>query len=300
MRWFNNVVAHTLPLVPKSIVGKVSSRYIAGAALDEALAKVKTLNAGGLVATLDVLGELVNTEAEARRAGEEYREVLRAIHAAGVDSNVSVKLTQLGLKVDKELCLEVVGSVVEEAVTLGNFVRIDMEDSTCTDDTLEIHNRLHERHPDSVGCVIQAYLKRSLDDVRDLVSRKANVRLCKGIYVEPRAIAYKKHDEINENFKRLLRELLEGGSYVGIATHDEELVEAAYGLIDELGLTPDRYEFQMLLGVTEALRGRILERGHRLRVYVPYGSDWYAYSMRRLKENPAIVGHIVKAIFNGK
>jgi len=300
MSWFNKMIARTLPAVPKPIVRRVSSRYIAGETLDEALEVITRLNHAGMMATQDVLGEFVTSAEEARRAGQEYVRVLHAIAESKVDSNVSLKLTQMGLKLDLDLCHEVCRAVVEEAIRLGNFVRIDMEDSSCTDDTLAVYERLRAEHPEHVGCVIQAYLKRSLDDVRSLVSRGANVRLCKGIYIEPAAIAYKDHDAINRNYVLLLRELLAGGCYTGIATHDEELVNAAYGIIEDLELTPDRYEFQMLLGVTENLRASILARGHRLRVYVPFGSHWYPYSLRRLKENPEVAGHILRGMFNGK
>jgi proline dehydrogenase len=300
MSWFNKVVAHTLPAVPKPIVRRVSSRYIAGETLAEALDVVARLNGEGMMTTQDVLGEFVTSAEEARRAGDEYIRVLRAIDERKADSNVSLKLTQMGLKLERDLCYQVCKKVLEEAIGLGNFVRIDMEDSSCTDDTLAVYERLRQEHPEHVGCVIQAYLKRSLDDVRSLVSRGANVRLCKGIYIEPAEIAYKDHDAINRNYVLLLRELLAGGCYTGIATHDEELVNAAYGIIQELELTPDRYEFQMLLGVTENLRSRILARGHRLRVYVPFGSHWYPYSLRRLKENPEVAGHILRNMLNGK
>ncbi len=300
MSWFNKVVARTLPVVPKPIVRRVSSRYIAGETLDEALDTVARLNREGMMTTQDVLGEFVSSAEEARRAGEQYLRVLRAIDERKVDGNVSLKLTQMGLTIDPELCYEVCRGVVEEAIRLSNFVRIDMEDSNCTDATLAVYERLRREFPGHVGCAIQAYLKRSLDDVRSLISVGANVRLCKGIYIEPAEIAYKGHDAINRNYALLLRELLAGGCYVGIATHDEDLVEAAYGIIGDLDLSPDRYEFQMLLGVTENLRGRVLARGHRLRVYVPFGSHWYAYSLRRLKENPQVAGHIMRNMLNGK
>lgn len=300
MSWFHTVVANTLPIVPKPIVRRVSSRYVAGERLEDAVAAVRALNRQGMMATLDVLGEFVNTAEEARRAGAQYRDLLAAIEREKLDSHASLKLTQMGLKVDLDLCHEIVRGIVAEAAGRGNFVRIDMEDSSCTDDTLAVYERVRQEFPDNVGCVIQAYLKRSLADVRSLAQRKANVRLCKGIYVEPARIAYKGHDEINRNFTELLGELLRGGSYVGIATHDHVLVEDAYRLIDELKLDPSRYEFQMLLGVTERLRASILEKGHRLRVYVPFGSHWYPYSLRRLKENPEVAGHIIKNLFNGR
>jgi len=300
MSWINKLVATTLPAIPKPIVRRVSSRYIAGETKAEAVATVRELNRQGLLATLDVLGEFVATEEEARRAGAEYVEVLDVIEREGLESNVSLKLTQLGLKIDVDLCHDIARTVLETARRLGNFVRLDMEDSTCTDDTLEIYRRLREEFPGHVGCVLQAYLKRTAADVEALLPLGANVRLCKGIYIEPAAIAFKDHDDINRNFVAVQQRLLEGGAYLGIATHDDALVEAAYRDLSRLGVDRRAYEFQMLLGVREKLRAEILARGHRLRVYVPFGSNWHAYSLRRMKENPQIAGHVLRAMFNGR
>lgn len=300
MSWFHSMIAQTLPIVPKPIVRRVSARYVAGERVEDAVATVRALNRQGMMATLDVLGEFVSTEEEARRAGAQYHDLLRTIEREKIDGNVSLKLTQMGLKVDLDLCHGIVRGIVEEAARHGNFVRIDMEDSSCTDDTLAVYERVRQEFPGHVGCVLQSYLKRTLADARSLATRKANVRLCKGIYIEPARIAYKGHEEINRHFLEQLGELLRGGAYVGIATHDHELVEGAYRLIAELGLDPSQYEFQMLLGVTERLRASILERGHRLRVYVPFGSHWYPYSLRRLKENPEVAGHILRNMFNGR
>ena len=300
MNWFNKLVAQTLPAVPKPIVRKVSSRYIAGETLEEALDTVRELNTAGMSATLDILGEFVSTGDEARRAGDEYIEALRAMAAAGLDSNVSLKLTQMGLKVDHDLCLEVTRGIVEEATRLENFVRIDMEDSSCVDATLQIYRELKESYALNVGCVIQGYLKRTKKDVEDLAADGANVRICKGIYIEHESISYKNPQEINRSYVGALEKLLKTGCYTGIATHDEALVVAAYDLIDQLGIDRNRYEFQMLLGVREILRQKIVDRGHKLRVYVPYGGHWYAYSLRRLKENPEIAGHVMRGIFSGR
>lgn len=299
MNWFNKLVAQTLPVVPKPIVRKVSSRYIAGETLDQALSTVRELNQAGMCATLDVLGEFVATGDEARRAGDEYIEVLGALAREGLDSNVSIKLTQMGLKVDHDLCLGVTRGIVDEATRLGSFVRIDMEDSSCTDSTLQIYRELVKSYPENVGCVIQAYMKRTRKDAEDLGADRANVRICKGIYIEDAAIAFKDPEEINRSFVEALKRLLKAGSYIGIATHDKTLVTSAYDLIRDLGIDRDGYEFQMLLGVQEQLRQQILDRGHKLRVYVPYGSHWYAYSLRRLKENPEIAGHVMRGILNG-
>jgi proline dehydrogenase len=293
-------MAQTLPAVPKPIVSRVSSRYIAGETLPEALDTVRGLNGEGCRATLDILGEFVNDEAEARAASDSYVGALNAIRDRGLDTNVSLKLTQLGLKLDLDLCHAMTRRVVEAAVAAGNFVRLDMEDSTCTEDTLEVFRRLHGEFPRNVGCVIQAYLRRSEGDVRGLVAMGANVRLCKGIYIEPPTLVFRDPAEVNRNFVTLLTLLLEGGAYTGIATHDEALVDAAHDLIKRLKLTPQQYEFQMLLGVREPLRRAIVDGGHRLRVYVPFGPHWHAYSLRRLKENPKIAGYVLKAFLNGR
>jgi proline dehydrogenase len=300
MTWLNRLVANTLPAVPKSIVRRVSARYIAGESLHEALATVKTLNREKMSATLDILGEFVATEAEARKTGKEYVQALQDIHEKKLVSNVSLKLTQLGLKLDLDLCHGITREIVERAHELDNFVRIDMEDSSCTEPTLEIYRRLHSRYPNHVGCVIQAYLKRSARDVEALVELGANVRLCKGIYIERPEIAFRDPRAVNKSYIKLLTRLLEGGCYTGIATHDEELVAAAKGIIRKLGLRTHDYEFQMLLGVQEGIRRSILEEGHRLRVYIPFGVYWYEYSLRRLKENPRIAGHVMKGLFNGR
>jgi proline dehydrogenase len=298
MKLLDNLIVTTLPAVPRPIVRKLSSRYVAGEDKAEALAVVRDLNRDGYMVTLDILGEFTTRPEEAERTTEEYCDLLASIEEEGLDSNVSLKLTQLGLQIDPEGCYRLARRVAEEAARRGNFLRLDMEDSTCTDATLDIHRRLRDEFG-AVGCVIQAYLRRSADDVDGLVHQGANVRLCKGIYVEPLRIAFKDPAEINRSYEALLRSLLEGGCYTGIATHDERLVEAAYRIIDELELDPARYEFQMLLGVTEKLRRSILERGHRLRVYVPYGSHWYPYSIRRLKENPQLAGYALKGLFAG-
>lgn len=297
MSLFNTVVARTLPYIPKSIVGQVSKRYIAGTTLQDAVRVVQDLNARGMMATLDLLGEDIHDVAEAVATKDEWLKIVRAIHDQKLDSNVSLKLSQLGLRIDGDLCYNNVRAIVQAAREVGNFVRIDMEDSSTTDGTLELYRRLREEGFDNVGVVIQAYLRRSESDVRALVKMKANFRICKGIYIEPEKIAYRDREEVRRNFVMLLRIIMESGCYVGIATHDEYVIEKAYELVHKLGLTKDRYEFQMLLGVREGLRDSIVRRGHRLRVYVPFGEKWYAYSVRRLKENPQIAGYILKAMF---
>lgn len=295
MSLFDSLVARSLPFVPRPIVGGVARRYIAGESLEDAVAVLRRLNTGGLLATLDVLGEEVRRRDLAERAVAEYRAALRRLHDERLGSNISVKLTQLGLKLDAGFCLDNLRVLVREARDLGNFVRIDMEDSSCTDATLEIHRRLRHEGFENVGIVLQACLRRTAADIRALPDG-ANVRICKGIYLEPRALAWRDREVVRKNFVRLLEAILDRRLYAAIATHDEWLVWEAARLIEDRRLPGDRYEFQMLLGVEEGLRRILADQGHRLRVYVPYGSHWYAYSLRRLKENPHIAGHVLRGL----
>jgi len=290
----NRLLVTGLRMVPKAIVHRFAKRYVAGATLDQAIAKVRQLNDLGAMATLDVLGEEVTEAERARAFTEECVRVLEAIDREGIDSNLSIKPTMFGLGIDEALCHENVERIVARAGELGNFVRIDMEDATTTDATLRIYRDLHARYG-NVGCVLQAYMRRTVDDVGALPAEGANVRLCKGIYIEPRRIAWKGYETVRHNFVAALEKLIVRGAYVGIATHDEYLACAAEALIDRHGLPRERYEFQMLLGVDEELRDLLIARGHRMRIYTPYGSEWYAYSMRRLRENPEIAGHVAKA-----
>lgn len=299
MELLNSFIAKTLPFIPKPIVGKVSSRYIAGTNLPAAVAVVQHLNAQGMMATLDILGEDVHERARAESIRNDWISVLDEIRRRGLDSNISVKPSQLGFRIDPDFCYGILRGLVQAAAERGNFVRIDMEDSTMTTATLALYRKLRAEGFDNVGVVIQAYLHRSDADVRDLATMKANVRLCKGIYRESPDIAYQDRDEIRRSFGLLLRVLIENGCPVGIATHDEYLVDKAYELIGKTGAGKDRYEFQMLLGVREQLRLSIIAAGHRLRVYVPYGDQWYAYSVRRLKENPQIAGYVLRALLTG-
>jgi len=297
MSLMDKMVVWSLPFVPKPIVGFFSRNYIAGSTLDDAIRVVRDLNKLGIMATLDLLGEEVSELEEAEKAAAFYRTILERIDTEKLDANVSVKPTQMGLKVDPEACYRNIKSIIEQAKGFNNFVRIDMEDHTVTTDTIEMFLRLKKEFEGHVGTVLQSYLRRTSADVRRMVEHKANIRLCKGIYNEPRAVAYKQMPIINENFKYGLEKLLEGGCYVGIATHDEILVWHGIKTVEELGLKKDQYEFQMLLGVDEKLRDIIVKAGHRLRVYVPFGKDWYPYSTRRLKENPKMAGYVFKAIF---
>jgi proline dehydrogenase len=299
MNFASRLVVASLPLVPRAVIRRIVSRYVAGETLDQALETVRLLNAQGCMATLDVLGEDVRRAEHSERTVSEYLRALDGIASHGVDSNVSVKLTALGLKLDPKHCRREFARIVEGARRHGNFVRIDMEDSSVTEETIRIYLEARESYA-GVGLVLQAYLKRSLDDARRTAAIGANVRVCKGIYVEPPEIAFRGREEIRDSYSALVDLLLGRGCYVGIATHDPILVRRALATVERLGLPREAYEFQMLLGVAVDLRRRLVGAGHRLRVYVPYGEAWEAYSMRRLKENPAIAGHVIRGLFSAR
>jgi len=295
----NSLIGRTLPFVPTPLIRRFASRYVAGETLAQALDVVRRLNGECCLATLDVLGEDITDLAETEDTVTEYRHALTAIAREGLDSNVSVKLTALGLKLDPQQCRRQFGRILETARLHSNFVRIDMEDSSVTDETIAIYEEFRVKG-DAVGLVLQAYLRRSRDDALRAAQVRANVRVCKGIYVEPPSIAYQQREEIRDSYAQMVETLLRAGCYIGIATHDEQLVERALHTIERLRLDPSAYEFQMLLGVAASLRRRLVASGHRLRVYVPYGRAWQAYSLRRLKENPAIAGHVLKNLFSGR
>ena len=299
MSAFNRVLVTTLPAVPKPVVGRVASRYVAGEKLDDAVRVVRDLNQQGAMGTIDVLGEEVSERSKATAAVEEYLRVFDAIEREKIDSNVSIKLTLLGLKIDEGFCRDNVERIAETAKKYGNFVRIDMEDHTTTDATLRIYHELQARYG-NLGVVLQAYMRRTLRDIDNLPGEGASVRLCKGIYVEPRHVAWKGFETVRANFLQALEKIIVRGIYPAIATHDEYLACCAAALVDKHGLKRDQYEFQMLLGVDPELRRILIQSGHRLRVYVPYGADWYAYSIRRLRENPEVARHVMKAMFSGK
>jgi len=280
----DRVLVQVLPYVP---------RYIAGETLEDALRAVGALNGSGVRATVDVLGEFVHDLGEAELAGQEYVRLVDAFAERGLDSQASVKLTQLGLKLDFDACLGTMRRLVEHAQALDTLMTIDMEDSSCTDATLDIFETLRRRSS-HVGAVLQARLRRSMHDLRRLLPLEPNVRICKGIYLEPPEIAFDDRDDVRRNFLELVDLSLSGNGFVGIATHDEVAVRGSYALLERHDAQPSQYEFQMLLGVRDDLRRRIQLDGHPLRVYVPFGRQWYAYSMRRLKENPAIAGHVLR------
>jgi proline dehydrogenase len=291
----DSALVRLLPAVPKPVVQLFSSRYIAGATLAEAVECVRGLNDGGKMATVDVLGEEITHEEETRAIAQAYRDVFAAIDEARLDSNVSIKLTALGLELSYDLCRENLLDVIRTAAGYGNFVRIDMEDSSATDDTLRLYRELREDGHENVGVALQARLRRTLDDVHALADLRPSVRLCKGIYLEPGSVAFTDYEEVRANFVRCLDALLEAGCYIGIATHDEWLIGESLARISQHGLQPLEYELQMLLGVSEERRDELVAEGHRLRVYVPFGEHWYSYSLRRLQENPAMAGMIAKA-----
>jgi proline dehydrogenase len=295
MSLFDRLVVATIPMIPKAIVGKVAAPYIAGETLADGLRAVGELNRKGIMATMDVLGEFVSEKEAAEDSVRQYLDLIAGIARDKLDANISIKLTALGLDIDPQYVRQNVRRIMAAASEHEMFVRIDMEDSPRTDETLKIYREMRKEF--RCGAVVQAYLHRTSDDVRTLCEEgPSNFRLCKGIYVEPEAIAYKSRQEIRDNYMRVLDQAFQAGAYIGIATHDEYLTKAAEELIKKRKLTPDKYEFQMLLGVKPDLRDALVSRGHRLRVYVPFGVSWYGYCTRRLKENPAIAGYVAKAM----
>ncbi len=296
MSFFNKIIVAIVQLMPKAIVGIFSRRYIAGETLGEAIDLVKNLNSKGIYATIDVLGEAIKNKDEAITSKKKALQVFDSIIQNNLKANLSIKPTQMGLSIDEDFAYEQISELVERAKQIDNFVRIDMEDSPFTDATFKLYKRLRENY-DNTGVVVQAYLKRTYDDVVVLNKLGTNYRLCKGIYIESPNIAYKDKQVIRDNYLKILETILKSGNYVGIATHDEHLIKGAYKLIKDLNILKDKFEFQMLLGVREDLRDRINKDGYKIRVYVPFGKDWYPYSIRRLKENPQIAGYIFKSLF---
>ncbi len=295
----NQLIVSGIQLLPKTLVKQFAMRYIAGEDLSDAIRVVRAMNSKRMMSTMDVLGENVSTKQESLAAVRECEEALHAIHRNHLDSNLSIKLTQFGLKMNEEFCYENVKHLLEIASGYNIFVRIDMEDSSTTSATLNLYEKLRSGGLSNVGPVIQANMRRSPEDLKKLIPMKANVRLCKGAYLESESIAFKNKEEIRSHYLKLLRMLLEGKCYVGIATHDDFLVESAYQHIQEMHLEKSDYEFQMLHGVKTKLRDAIVAHGHRLRIYVPFGQYWYAYSIRRFKENPQIARYVFQAIFSG-
>ena len=297
--FFNKIIVAIVRLMPKAVVGIFSRKYIAGESLEEAVQLVKNLNSKGIYATMDVLGESISDKEEAIDAKEKCLEVLETINKNNLKANLSLKPTQMGLNLDENFAYEQIEQIVQKAKEINNFIRLDMEDSPYTDKTFNLLKRLRKEF-DNVGVVVQARLKRTYDDVIELNKIETNYRLCKGIYIEPVNISYRDKQMIRDHYLKILEAILKNGNYVGIATHDEYLIEKAYQMIKTLNIPKDKFEFQMLLGVREDLRDKINSEGYKIRIYVPFGKDWYAYSVRRLQENPQIAGHVFRNIFSFK
>jgi len=277
-------------------VRRMPFRFVAGTTLDTAVQAVRALNATGATATLDVLGESVDDRASADRAASAYVETIERIAAEGLDANVSIKLTQMGLELGVTECMAVLEPIVTAGTRLGIFVRIDMESSATTDSTLEIVERLRAAGHD-VGPVVQSYLHRSPADVERLAAERVRTRICKGAYAEPPEVAHTERDAVGDAFVALVQRLLEADAYPGVATHDPEMIQRVSALARERGIGHDRFEFQMLYGVRRDLQRKLLAEGYRLRVYVPFGTEWYPYFMRRLAERPANVLFILRSVF---
>ncbi len=276
---------------------RVSSRFVAGLEIEDVLQATASLNAQGIAATLDSLGENVHTPEEARLSAAIYHQLLDAIGERGLQAHISVKLTQMGMDLSPGLAEQIVGSLVEHAVRVGTFVRLDMEGTTYTQATLDLVCRLHRQFPGSVGVVIQAYLRRSADDIAGLLHEDIRVRLCKGAYQEPAAAAFPEKIDVDANYVRLTETLLRSGVYHGIATHDPRMIEAAIQIAEREQLDRNSFEFQMLYGVRRDLQRSLVADGYRMRVYVPFGREWYPYFMRRLAERPANVLFLAKNFF---
>jgi len=299
---FNKLIVAILPWFPKKFIWIFSKSYISGINIEDAMRVSKEYNNNNIRVTLDVLGEFIKNLDEAEANKKEYMNLIDETYKNKIDGNISLKPTSFGLLLDKEVCYRHVRELVEKAASYNGFIRIDMEDSKCTDDEISLFRRLKAEFPANVGLVQQAYLKRTKKDIEGMMNLNTeaiplNIRLCKGIYVESAEIAYKKYEEINQHYLEDLDFMLKNKIFVGIATHDKTLVEQAYNLIRKYNVPKHMYEFQMLYGVTPKLRDSIIKEGHKMRIYVPFGKQWYGYSTRRLKENPRMASHIIKAIF---
>jgi proline dehydrogenase len=299
---FNKLIAAILPYFPKKFIWIFSKSYISGETIDDAMRVSKELNSKNIKVTLDVLGEFIKTLDEAKSNKEEYLNLMEVCLKNKIDGNFSLKPTSFGLLIDKEICYSHIREIVAKAATFNGFIRIDMEDSPCTDDEITLFRKLKAEFPANVGLVIQAYLKRTLKDLEQMLDLNnpdipVNFRLCKGIYVEHESIAYKKYEEINQHYLEDLEFMFRNNIYAGIATHDKPLIEGAINLIKKYNVSKELYEFQMLYGVTPKLRDSIVNAGYVMRVYVPFGKQWFGYSTRRLQENPKMASHIIKAIF---
>jgi proline dehydrogenase len=299
---FNKFIAAILPWFPKKFIWIFSRPYIAGETMEDAFRVSADLNTKGIKVTLDVLGEFITSLDEAAENKEEYLNLIDKSVKRSIDGNFSLKPTSFGLLIDKEVCYKHIREIVEKAASYNSFIRIDMEDSPCTDMEIELFRKLKAEFPANVGLVLQAYLRRTYRDIETMLDMNTpevplSYRLCKGIYVEPESIAFKRYEEVNKYFLLDLELMFRNKVYAGIATHDKPVVDGALELIKKYNVPKNMYEFQMLYGVTPALRQSIVDAGHVMRVYVPFGKKWFGYSTRRLKENPKMASHIIKAIF---
>jgi proline dehydrogenase len=298
----NEIVSNTLPLFPERLVWHFSKTYIAGNTIADAIRVSRDLNRSGAHVTIDLLGEFITDLNMAAANQEAYLDLIDQFEAGRVKGNYSLKPTMFGLLIDPDKCFTAIRKIVKAAARQGNFVRIDMEDSRCVDLEIELFSKLRKEFPESVGLVVQAYLKRTPDDLAKMYHANSeatplNFRLCKGIYVEPPEIAHQNMAGIRRAFIKNLEFMFRKGLYGAIATHDRKLIEAALRLITKYGVPPNRYEFQMLYGVTPRLRQSIIANGHKMRIYVPFGEHWFGYATRRLKENPTLVRHFLWALF---
>lgn len=298
----NKFIANALPYMPKKLIWIFSKRYIAGETIEDGLKACRELNQQGVEVTVDLLGEFITTIQQAEENKIKYIEIIERFTSAGIIGNFSLKPTMFGLLIDKDICFANIEDVIRKAAEKKSFVRIDMEDSQCVDSEMEMYRKLQQKYPAHVGLVVQAYLRRTKNDLMNLSNihvngTPLNFRLCKGIYIEPKHIAFKTYDEVCEHYLDDLNFMFDHKMYVGIATHDKYLVDRAARMIEEKNIDKTKYEFQMLYGVTPELRSGIVKQGHKMRVYVPFGKDWFGYSTRRLKENPEVASHIIKALF---
>ncbi|MFH2092934.1 MAG: proline dehydrogenase family protein [Pseudomonadota bacterium] len=298
----NRLLANLLPWLPKKLVWQISKHYIAGETINDAVNAAKKLHAQGIMTTIDLLGEFITTLDEARANKNEYLNMIDVVRKENISGNYSLKPTFFGLLIDKEAAYGYIREIVAKAAEFDHFVRIDMESADCTDMEIELFRRLKTEFPKNVGLVLQAYLKRTPQDINHLLDLNSkdiplNIRLCKGIYVESPAIAFQSYSQINTHFLENIELMIQKKIFSAIATHDQPIVEGVYNLLDQYKVPKDRYEFQMLYGVTPKLCASILEKNHPMRVYIPFGQQWFGYCSRRIKENPKISSVIVKAIF---
>jgi proline dehydrogenase len=275
---------------------RVARRFVPGESLDDAIVAARACNQAGMTVSLDLLGENVSTEADAHRARDTYLGIFDRIAQEKLDANVSLKPTQLGLDLGDAICQQMIEAIVERAASYGNFVRVDMEGSPYTQRTIDLVKRIRAKHS-AVGVVVQSYLYRTEEDVKGLLAAGCRIRLCKGAYKEPASIAYPKKADVDANYIRVMKLLLPSGIYHGIATHDPKMIEATKQFAAEKGIAKDKFEFQMLYGIRTDLQQRLAREGYRMRVYIPYGTEWFPYFMRRLAERPANVLFFLRSLF---